>query len=217
MTKKPFNLSNEYWERLTPKNRALYGLINPQPTATYTTDVSLGYLKNFIDDTMRDVVGMGGVFDLEPDFQRGHVWKNEQRVAYVEALIRGTAPNKILFNCPGWIRGTALDGDIPEHTFQCIDGLQRLTSVQKFLDRELNVFKDLSVDDLKGTPFDVNRLRLKFCIFEFTNRADLLKFYLNLNSGGTVHSQVELERVKQLLDDASGVEAVTNHQRKASP
>ena len=33
----------------------------------------------------------------------------------------------------------------------------------------------------------------------FTKKDDLLKFYLALNSGGTVHSQADLDKVKNML------------------
>lgn len=93
-------------------------------------------------------------------------------------------------------------GDIKEHTFECIDGLQRLTAVRKFLAGEFTVFGGLTAADLKGTPFDVSRFRFQFCVYEFVSRSELLQFYLDLNTGGTVHSESELARVRQLLDDS---------------
>lgn len=98
----PFGLSRQYWASLSPKNQALYHLVRPQPKAAYEVDVQLGYVEDFILAQQRDLPKMGGSFELDPDFQRGHVWTDAQRIAYVESIIRGTAPTRILFNCPGW-------------------------------------------------------------------------------------------------------------------
>lgn len=199
---KPFDLSEQYWASLSAKAQALYGLIRPQPKAAYTVDVHLDYMEDFFQKQMVELPSMGGSFDLAPDFQRGHVWSDTQRVAYIEAVLRGTAPTRILFNCPGWQRNDAGGGDIPEYTFQCVDGLQRLTAVRKFLAGEYTIFGGLSVEDLKGTPFALSRFRFQFCVYEFRHRAELLQFYLDLNEGGTVHAPSELDRVRQLREAA---------------
>lgn len=199
---KPADLSSLYWAGLSPKAQALYSLIRPLPKAAYTMDVHLDYMEDFFQKQRVELPSMGGSFDLEPDFQRGHVWSDEQRVAYIEAVLRGTAPTRILFNCPGWQRNDAGGGDIPEYTFQCVDGLQRLTAVRKFLAGEYTIFDGLSVDDLKGTPFALADFCFQFSVYEFNHRAELLQFYLDLNEGGTVHAPSELDRVRQLREAA---------------
>jgi len=57
-------------------------------------------------------------------------------------------------------------GDIPENTFQCIDGPQRLTAVRKFMAGEFTVFGGLSAQDLKGSPFDLGRYRLQMAVYQ---------------------------------------------------
>ncbi len=53
----------------------------------------------------------------------------------------------------------------------------------------------------RTSKYAVNRpsYRLQFAIHNFANRADLLRYYLAINSGGTPHSTSEIERVKGLL------------------
>lgn len=200
---KPFDLSDQYWASLSPKAQALYGLIRPQPKAAYTVDVHLNNMEDFFQKQAAELAAcMGGEFELEPDFQRGHVWADAQRISFIEALLRGTAPTRILFNCPGWQRNDAEGGDIRPYTFQCVDGLQRLTSVRKFMAGEFTIFGGLSAEDLKSTPFSLGRFRFQFCVYEFKHRSELLQFYLDLNEGGTVHTQSELDRVRQLREAA---------------
>jgi len=203
-TQKPVDLSDAYWGQLSEQHRALYAIVRPQAVPTYTVDLLLPDVESFLKGLERDMVSAGGRVELEPDFQRGHVLTDQQRTSYVEALIRGNAPKTIQFNCPGW-SGRSDCGDIPSHTFQCVDGLQRFTAVRRFVAGEVKVFGGKTVADLRGSPFDARRFTLRIAVHEFKNRSDLLQFYLDLNAGGTVHTQAELERVQALLHaEASG-------------
>lgn len=199
MPQKPLTVSDAYWERLSPEHQALYGVVRALPAPVYSVDWHVGSLEHSLASVERDIMQSNGTFDLEPDFQRGHVWTDGQRVAYVEALIRKTAPTRLLFNCPGWSRNSRPAGDIPDNTFQCIDGLQRLTAVRKFLSGEFTVFGGQSMASLKGSPFDLGRYTLQMAVYEFNTRAELLQFYIDLNAGGTVHAPTEIERVRGLL------------------
>lgn len=197
--RQPMGLSDRYWSSLSAEHQAMYGIVRPLPTPAYTVDWHIGMLEETLAGIERDMLDSKGVFELEPDFQRGHVWSDAQRIAYVEALIRKTAPVGLLFNCPGWTRTEGGGGDIAANTFQCIDGLQRLTAVRKFMAGRFKAFDKYSAADLKGSPFDLARYRMQVAVYEFSTRAELLQFYLDLNSGGTVHAPSELERVRGLM------------------
>lgn len=203
----PYGMTEKYWDSLSPEHQALYALVRPMPDAAYTVDWPLNVLEDTLAKIERDTLEMGGSFELNPDFQRGHVWTDAQRIAYVEALLRKTTTGRILFNCPGWTRAPSTQGDIPANAFQCVDGLQRLTAVRKFMAGELGVFGGMTATDLKGTPFNAFRMtyRLQVGIYEFTSRSDLLQFYLDLNNGGTVHSEQEIERVRTLLAQSKSI------------
>ncbi|TAL65822.1 MAG: DUF262 domain-containing protein [Burkholderiaceae bacterium] len=211
---KPHHLSDKHWLSLSDAHKALYALVRPLAKATYEVDVQLSHVEEFITRQSSDMAEMGGTLELEPDFQRGHVWTDEQQVRYVESLLRGIAPRSIIFNCPGWSRDTK-SGDIPPNTFQCVDGLQRLTAVRKFMNGNSQVFGDLCASNLKGSPFDPSRYTLKISVYEFENRADLLQFYIDLNSGGTVHGSDELDRVRRLRDQTRRSENMNYGQSQA--
>lgn len=200
----PYGTSERTWMSLSPEDQALYVQVRPMPNAAYTVDWMLSGLEKSLADIRTSMEGQGGSFELNPDFQRGHVWSDAQRTAYIEALIRGMTTGRILFNCPGWTLSKGTEGDIPENTFYCIDGLQRLTAVRKFMAGEVKVFGGMVAEDLRGSPFDPFRMtyRIQVGIYEFTSRAELLLFYLQLNSGGTAHTPQEIERVRGLLAQA---------------
>lgn len=60
------------------------------PHSGYEVDVSF----NQINSWMKDQLAAG--LDLNPDFQRGHVWTLEQRSRFVEYLLRGGEGGKVL-------------------------------------------------------------------------------------------------------------------------
>ena len=132
---------------------------------------------------------------LNPDFQRGHVWTPEQETAYMEFILRGGNTGRDLyFNHPNWMG--SFKGD-----FVCVDGLQRLTTVIKFMDNEVPVFGGYVASQIEG----LNRTICKylFCIHinNLKTRKEVIKWYLEMNTGGTPHSQEELSRVRKLLSE----------------
>lgn len=64
------------------------------------------------------------------------------------------------------------------------------------------VFGKYKAADLRASPFDPRSFTLQFAVYEFPDRVQLLRFYLNLNAGGTIHSSEEIARVRALLTAA---------------
>lgn len=130
--------------------------------------------------------------DLDPDFQRAHVWTEDKQVAYVEYILRGGKSSRIIyFNCKGWMR--SFDGLVI-----LVDGKQRLEAVRRFLNNEIKAFGyKLSEfeDDLPGMcgPDFI------FHVNDLNTRAEVLQWYIDLNSGGVVHTEEEINKVKELL------------------
>lgn len=127
-------------------------------------------------------------WQLDPDYQRDHVWTDRQRVLFMGHLLEnGRMP--LIF----------LQDGAP---YEVIDGKQRLTACLKFLDGEIPAelsdgrllwWKDFNEIDRRCAP------EVKCAIVRLPDRAAVLRFYLKLNRGGTVHTDAEIERVRQLL------------------
>ena len=159
----------------------------PQLTSigNYQINVPLESLKRTIEMYIQE-----DNLQLCPDFQRGHVWCQEQQIAFVEFLLKGgKSANVIYLNHPGWMRD--FEGD-----FCCVDGLQRLTACLKFLNNELKVFghyyKEFEGKLSRNIGLIINVNNLK-------TRAEVLKWYIEFNSGGTIHTEKEIDKVKELL------------------
>jgi hypothetical protein len=163
---------------------------------SYRVDVDWNYLESHIQGYEEDI-GL----DLDPDYQRGHVWTEVQQVAYVEFILRGGHSGRdLLFNCSGW--NTHRPG-----TCELVDGKQRLTAARKFMRNVLPIFHDGTLlgnsKPLRFRDFG-GRMRIfqgtfKWHVNDLATRADVLRWYLEINSGGTPHTAAELAKVRAML------------------
>ena len=126
----------------------------------------------------------------DPDFQRGHVWSVEQQIDYIEYKLQGGyGANVLLWNCPGWMN--AFDGP-----YQLVDGLQRFTAVRDFLQNKIPAFGNYR-KDIKG--FMPSYCEFIWHVNNLKSREEILRWYIEINEGGIVHTNEEINRVKQLL------------------
>ena len=165
-------------------------LVNPHrftKYASYVINVDWEYMESSLQRYEADY-GL----DLDPDYQRGHVWTESQQSAYVEYILRGGyAAKELYFNSPDWMGRKS--GRI-----ELVDGKQRLTAVRKFLNNEVQVFGKYRKDIYGRLPTECG---FKFYINNLIHRKQVLQWYLDLNSGGTPHTTDELEKVRKMLND----------------
>ncbi len=158
------------------------------PRASYEIDVPFSMLETTLNGFQREYD-----LDLLPDFQRGHVWTITQQIRFVEYILKGGESGKtLLFNHSSWHDPVQKKGE-----FVILDGLQRLTAARKFMANEIPAFGHLRREFSGRMRFMVS---FKFRVHSLPDRASVLRYYLDLNGGGTVHSASELDRVKALLD-----------------
>jgi hypothetical protein len=141
--------------------------------------------------------------DLNPEFQRDYVWTEQQKTSYVEFVLRGgNSGLDILFNCPFFLSSTKYDeGDPLLNRMVIVDGKQRLSAVTDFLRDNLKVFGHYK-SEFAGTLR--TKHRLNFHVNELSTREDLLGWYLELNTGGTVHTEEDLARPRRMLEACVG-------------
>ena len=139
-------------------------------------------------------------FDTEPDYQRGHVWSDRQASQFVGHLIEGGSVPPIVINTdPTYARSDEI-----------VDGKQRLTAVCRWLNGEVPAeltdgrkvnYGDLDEESqryltsLSGPTITANYVQLP--------RSEVLRLYLRLNRGGTIHTDAEIDRVRGLLAEAT--------------
>ena len=166
------------------------------PIAAFACDVSWGFLLKFVAQ-QKDEEGL----DIDPDFQRGHVWTAEQQVRFVEFMLRGGDTARVLyFNCISWDSLSA-----PRGPYVLVDGKQRLAAATAFLRNELRAFGHLFRDFQDRLRLGHPSFRWHVCALP--SRAAVLRWYLDLNDGGVVHTSAELDRVRRLLREETDGQA----------
>jgi len=155
--------------------------------ASYHVHVSWSYLQEHLDSWRQ-----GYCVEMNPDFQRGHVWTEEQQIAYIEFKMKGGPSGEdIYWNHPYWQSGR---DDAP---LQLVDGLQRITAVFRFINNEIKAF-GYYYKEFEDTASIID-LRFSFYINDLKMRDEVLKWYLELNEGGTPHTKEEIDKVYELL------------------
>ena len=158
----------------------------------YQVQVDWLYLEEHLAGWLHDERMPNMDLQVEPDFQRGHVWDEERQVAYVEHVLAGGRGSNILrFNCSGWM--SSFKGP-----FVLVDGLQRLTAARRFLANEIPAFGHYR--DEYEDQHVLGRVNFIVQVNDLKTREQVLRWYLELNTGGVVHTPEEIARVQALLD-----------------
>jgi len=161
-----------------------FSQIKQLPQSNYRTQVPFNDLLYSLD-RYKKIYNL----DLNPEYQRCHVWTEVQQIEYVEhRLMGGNAGQEITLNCPGW------QGNSDPGQMTLVDGKQRIEAVTRFLNNEIKVFgyyfKDFEDRMDPGLGFYFNIAKLE--------GDDILELYLSLNAG-IAHTEQELDRVRGLM------------------
>ncbi len=79
-----------------------------------------------------------------------------------------------------------------------VDGKQRLHAALRFMRNEIPAFGTLKDDYEDNLP--LSSTSLYFNINSLKTKAEVLQWYLDLNTGGVVHTNDEIEKVKKMLE-----------------
>lgn len=156
-------------------------------SAPYAVDVDWNFLEDHLDH-MNDT---GRTLDLDPDFQRGHVWSEKKQIEYVEFILRGGDSSKDLF----FNQAKFQDGEVG--VMVLVDGKQRLQAVRLFMANKIKAF-GLYRNEYGDKP-DMMSAKFRIHVNDLETRAEVLQWYLDLNTGGVVHTSEEINKVKALL------------------
>lgn len=130
--------------------------------------------------------------DVNPPFQRPHVWSLSQKVRYCEFILKGGTTGKdIYLNCPDWNRAVNITD------YVLVDGKQRLDAVLGFMNDEFPVFGAYR-SEYTDAPHDVRHV-FHWHVNDLTTWDEILQWYLDLNRGGVIHTDDEITRVQALL------------------
>lgn len=156
---------------------------------SYHIDVDWEYLPHWIERQQQELPRS---LELNPDFQRGNVWTEEQQISYVEYKLRGGyGADVVFFNCAGWM-------DDFKGPFVCVDGLQRITSVLRFMNNEIPAFGYFNKDIQGRMPSEMS---FSVYINNLSNYKDVLQWYVEMNTQGKPHTKEEIDKVRDMISE----------------
>jgi len=125
----------------------------------------------------------------------------------VSKLKGGRSGRTLYLNHPQWMHWRNKKGEYQD--FVVVDGLQRITALLGFVRGEIPAFGHYVYSLLNPPNVECfeGKLRHLECnsnllvnINNLPTRAKVLEWYLQMNSGGTPHTEAELNKVRELLE-----------------
>ena len=157
-------------------------VITPSRHANYKIDVGWDYVESTLDNWRKDFN-----LKIKPDYQRKHVWKVVQQLAYIESMLKGCVGGRdIYFNAANW-QGMGKVGNI-----EVVDGLQRLTAVLGFTNNKFKIFGKYYYRDFKLLPF-LNRASFRFHVNNLKTKNEVIDWYILLNDTGVAHTKNDIK------------------------
>jgi len=105
-------------------------------------------VTNITTQTLHSLIHEGLV-DLNPPYQRDVVWREPQQIGLIDSVFRNFYIPPVIFAC-------TIDED-GEPVRVCVDGKQRLTSIQKFLDGQIPHKDPVTKKSYWFTTSDIHR------------------------------------------------------------
>jgi hypothetical protein len=160
-----------------------YELVNP---------ICFGFVSyvDFIENEIKEYN-----LNMNPDFQRGHVWTEIQQSKYVEFILKGGKSGRdFYFN---WNPDT--------NDYVCVDGVQRTTALQNFVYNKLKAFGQF-FDEFSFTKYiaaynPLPEYRVNVYRNSLKTKREILQWYVDMNAGGTPHTNEEIERIKKMIEN----------------
>lgn len=135
---------------------------------------------------------------MNPDFQRGHVWSKNQKVEFINSMLEGKikSSNVIYLNNNKWQN---YEANYKEE-FYCVDGLQRSTAIIDFYHNRIAYKNKYYLDDFEDKRFLLRTSFIKININSLKYKHQVLEWYLQLNTMGKAHTKEEINKVKDMLN-----------------
>ncbi len=152
-------------------------------------------------DINNQFINSDKILELNPEYQRGYVWSQNQKQDYIEYKLKGgLGANIIYWNYPN------LKNDIGTsewyNTYELVDDKQRLNAVLEFLNDKVKVFgKYLSEFEDAKIAMKRQSYYFEFHINQLTTKKEVVEWYLGLNRGGTVHKAKDLKIAEKYFNE----------------
>lgn len=156
------------------------------PSTHYAIDQPLGSIESFLEQYN---------VDMNPDYQRGYVWTQEQQEKFVGAMLESPESiSPIILNFVGKQRMSS----------EVVDGKQRLRACLRWVRGKIQAKCPCGISVWYSDLGEVDHRKVRMmitlrCKWVTLPRSEVMKYYIRLNSGGTLHTEKDLEKVRRMI------------------
>ncbi|GAA4879801.1 hypothetical protein GCM10023310_69970 [Paenibacillus vulneris] len=153
-------------------------------------DLQLSYSNRHMGDIFSKAYHFG--IDFDPDYQREHVWSLEDKVSLIDSIYNNIDIGKFVYVHLGYS---------VEKMYEILDGKQRIRAILDFYEDKFPYnglyFSEMTnrdQDHFENYPISCAEVR------EAT-RAQKLRYFIKLNTGGRIMSTEHLDKVRLMLNE----------------
>jgi hypothetical protein len=132
-----------------------------------------------------------------PEWQRNYVWTDEQASRLIQSILLNLPVSSLVINY-------IFDYNNKDNHLVLIDGLQRLTSIKRFVNNEFSLV-GVKQELLGLTNKDIDLMKtIKWKTIpvidpKLQTEREMIEFFITINESGTVMSKEHLDSVKKLV------------------
>ena len=158
-------------------------------------DIFFNYSQRDLSGLLSYMTSAYGI-DLNPDYQRGTVWNEAQKVALIDSVFKNIDIGKFTIIKRKW-------GDNPNKPetpfmYEMLDGKQRLTALFEFRTSQF-LYKGMFFHQMN--PFDRNHFKhypVSYAETEPLTDEQKYRYFLKLNTTGTPVDKQHMRKVREL-------------------
>lgn len=183
---------------------SVYPIIENPATIEFSRDM-IKYSNQCIFGIINKIIHFG--VDFNPEYQRGDVWTEEQKVKLIDSIYKNINIGAIVFVEKMWHNNK---NQVTSDMFEVLDGKQRLTAIFEYMQSKFpykgKYYYELS--PLTRNLFEEQQVLIgELMLFKnngqsFYNKNYVLEQFIRLNECGTTMKQETIEKAKDILGSA---------------
>jgi len=163
------------------------------PKLEKNKDLRLSYQQRQIESLLSSYYSSNTGLDLNPDYQRGNIWTQEQKVDLINSIFNNVDIGKFAI-----IRRPF--GEDHDKYYEVLDGKQRITALIEFYEDRFR-YKGVLYSEL--SPYDRNHFddfSVSYAETSPLTDEQKYRYFLNLNKSGSPVDPKHIEKVEKLLE-----------------
>jgi hypothetical protein len=151
-------------------------------------DIRFSYSQRMLDSLISTYYSGAGL-DLNPSYQRGNVWTEDQKVALIDSIFKNIDIGK-----------RRPFREERQHYYEMLDGKQRLTAVLDFIEEKFRYKGKLFSELHRRDQNHLENYSISYAETEPLTEKQKYRYFIKLNTTGTPMDKMHLANVKSKLD-----------------